>query len=168
MRPKAFHGRKQLSFSEKIANFAVYVYRHIHFMGQRYGGIPPAPPPDTRPRTADDLYRMGIALPDGRGSRRKSDTDAGLGPLGMGSPYPHVVHSLRVCLGSGSIMERKQENDTGHPNSYSGKGCRKRTAFAQAPSRGIMASTGRKLHHCGVFRARMCLRRFSPDTFPPR
>ena len=75
---------------------------------------------------------------------------------------------LTLCTALGCALERKQENDTGHPNSYSGKGCRKRTAFAQAPSRGIMASTGRKLHHCGVFRARMCLRRFSPDTFPPR
>ena len=49
-----------------------------------------------------------------------------------------------------------------------GKGCRKRGAFAQAPSRGIMASTGRKLHHRGVFRARMCLRRFSLATSSPR
>ena len=103
MRPKAFHGRKQLSFSEKIANFAVYVYRHIHFMGQRYSGIPPAPATRYPASNADDLYRMGIALPDGRGSRRKSDTDAGLGPLGMGSPYPHVVHSLRVCLAAAAL-----------------------------------------------------------------
>ena len=68
MRPKACHGRKQLSFSEKIANFAVYVYRHIHFMGQRYGGIPPAPPPNTRPRTLMTytvwglLFLMGVEV----------------------------------------------------------------------------------------------------------
>lgn len=32
----------------------------------------------------------------------------------------------------------------------------------------LVALTGRKLHHRGVFRARMCLRRFSLATSPPR